>query len=155
MSSTNVPNQTSFLRTSWEFPEDPKELSVQLNRSYLDIANSVNSRTIGVFPVNRPATTGNEYFTSGNRKQQSFRRLYQFTTTLTFPHGINFVTFGGFVDIYGTFVSGGVWYPLPYVDTAAIANQVSIKVNSTNIVITAGAIVPTSGFVVLEWLSQP
>lgn len=62
-----------------------------------------------------------------------------------------------FTRIYGVFTDGTVYYPLPYVDVVAVNNQVNVVVNATNIVITAGGGAPpsiTSGYVILEWLSQ-
>ena len=136
--SSNVINQMPFLRTSRNFPEDQKLLLVQINKAYVDTANCVNDRTIGLYPTNFPAITGNQFFLSGNLKQQTLRQVYQFTSAGNIAHGINTSTFGGFILIIGTFTDGSVWYPLPYVDSTAANNQVSIQVTSTNIVITAG-----------------
>ena len=157
----NVINQTSFLRTSREFPNDPQLLTLELDKSYVDIANAVNSRTIGIFPVNRNVLTGESWFYNKNQKQNTLRQVYRFSTftnPLSIPHGINTTTIGGFTRIYGTATNGTNWYPLPYVDVVAANNQINVIVTPTNIVITAGAGAPpaiTSGFIVLEWLSQP
>lgn len=156
--STNVVNQIAYLRTSREFPTDIGDLTVEINKSYVDTANAINSRTIGIFPVNRPAITGESWFYRANQKQQTLRQLYTFTSAGSIDHGINVSQIGGFTRIYGTFTNGSSWYPLPYVDSTAANNQVSISVTSTQIVITAGGGSPptiTSGFVILEWLSQP
>jgi hypothetical protein len=158
--SSNIVNQVTYLRTTREFPQDAQSLATELNKAYIDTANVVNSRTIGIFPVNQPAISGETWFTAGtNQKQQGLRRVYPFTAaTLTQAHGIIISQISGFVRIWGTFVdAGGVWYPLPFVSTVAAANQVSVQVNATNIVITvgAGAPAPVSGFVILEWLSNP
>ena len=154
----NIVNQVAFLRTTRTFPTQADLLSVEIDRTYLDIANAVNSRTIGLFSTNKPAITGNSYFLSGNRKQQSLRQIYQFTAAGNIAHGINVSQISGFIHIYGTFTDGSVWYPLPYVNAVAATNQVSVTVTSTNIVITAGGGSPptiTRGFVILEWLSNP
>ena len=153
-----VSNQVSFLRTSRNFPtDDVRLLAIESDRSYIDIANAVNSRVIGVFPVNIPILTGESWFLVQNKRQQSFRRVYTFTSAGSIPHGINTANISGFTRIYGTFTDGTNSYPLPYVDVVSATNQVNVIVNSTNIVITAGAGAPptiTSGLVVLEWLSQ-
>lgn len=156
---TNAINQTPYLRTSRLFPEEIRQLSLEVNKSYVDIANAVNNRTIGLFPSTRPAFTGNSWFIQANKEQQTLRQVYPFTiNNLSIPHGINISFIYGFVSIYGTFVdSNNNWYNLPYVDVVNAMNQINLVVNSTNIQITIGSTTPIalqSGFVVLEWLSQ-
>jgi hypothetical protein len=151
-----VINQVPYLRTTRNFPEESQPLSVELNRSYVDIASKINERTIGLFPTNRPAITGEKWFYNANQQQQSIRQIYTFTSAGNIPHGINLSQIAAFTRIYGTFTNGTNWYPLPYVDVISATNQVNIIVDPTNIVITAGAGAPpaiTNGFVVLEWLS--
>ena len=53
--SSNLINQVAYLRTSREFPEELHQLTVEINKTYVDIANAVNARVIGLFPTNRPA----------------------------------------------------------------------------------------------------
>lgn len=156
MSSSNVVNSTAYLRTSRDFPEDPQALRMELNKSYIDSANAINCRTIGIFSTNIPAVSGEEWFLAGI-KQQGLRQVYRFFSAGSLAHGINLSNIAGFTKIYGTFTDGTNWYPLPYVDVVSATNQVNVIVTPTNIVITAGAgASPTisSGFVVLEWLSQ-
>jgi len=153
---TNVVNQVPYLRTSRNFPLDAQPLAVEVNKSYVDIANAVNARTIGVFSTNLPAITGEAWFYNKNEKQQTLRKLFTFTAAGNIAHNINFTNIAGFSRIYGTFTNGTNWYPLPYVDVTAANNQVNVIVTPTNIVITAGGGAPpaiSSGFVVLEWLS--
>lgn len=155
--STNIINTVAFLRTSRVFPEDSQQLSVELTKAYIDIANVVNARTIGIFPSNRPIVNGEYWYTgSANQSQQALRRVYPFTSAGSIPHSINTTQIGGFIRIWGTFTDGTNWYHLPYVDVTAANNQVSLSVTPTNIVITAGGGSPptiTKGAVVLEWLS--
>jgi hypothetical protein len=152
----NVINSVPFLRTQRNFPEEIKQLTVECDKAYVDTANAVNARTIGVFPSNVPAITGESWFVVKNARQQSLRKAFTFTGAGNIPHGISFIGNGGFTRIYGTFTDGTNWYPLPYVDIALLANQINVKITPTNIVITAGATAPTivSGFFVLEWLAQ-
>ena len=155
--SSNVPNQASFLRTSRNFPSDLKQLTIEVDRAYIDIANAVNNREIGFYTTTEASLNGENWFVSKNQRQQGFRRIYTFSAAGNIAHGINTAVIGGFTAIYGTFTDGTVWYPLPYVDATAANNQISISVTSTNIVITAGGGTPptiSSGFVVLEWISQ-
>lgn len=154
----NIVNQSPYLRTSRDFPEESHQLSVELERAYIDIAARVNDRTIGIFPVNRPCITGDSWYIQGQLRNQTLRQVYLVSGAGNIAHGINTSNIVGFTKIYGTFTDGSIWYPLPYVDVTAANNQVNIVVNSTNIVITAGGGSPptiSSGYVVLEWLSQP
>lgn len=147
-------NQVAYLRTSRPFPQDPQALSVEIDKAYVDIANAVNVRTIGLFATNRSSITGQLYFLNGTR-QQSSRQIYTITGAGNYAHGISFSKIGGFVNIYGTYFDGTDWYPIGNVNTVAFANQVSVKVTPTNIVITAGGSVTIrSGFIVLEWLNN-
>jgi len=149
-------NPAPFLRTSRNFPQDSQALSVELNRSYLDLAGAINFRSIGIFPVNTYAQTGESWFFTSQR-QLGFRQVYTFTAAGNIPHGINLAQYGPFVKIYGTFTDGTNWYPLPYVSATAANNQVEVKLTPTNIVITAGGGSPpsiSSGSIILEWISQ-
>ncbi len=154
----NIINRDSYLRTSRNFPFEPQALSVELTRTYVDIANAVNVKTIGFFPVNSAAITGESWFIKGSsQKQQSLRQVYTFTAAGNIPHGLNLTQLSNFTRIYGTIYDGTNYYPLPYVDSAAANNQISVVVTPTNIVITAGAGAPptiVSGLVILEWLSN-
>ena len=155
----NVVNHMPYLRTSREFPEELSQLAIQANKSYVDVANAVNLRTIGIFPTNRPAITGNSYFLSTLRNQ-SLRQIFTFTTiaagaTLTIPYTVN--GFTQFVQIYGTCLTAFPdARPLPYSSVVANAN-IELRVDTVNflIIITNGAASPqiNSGLIVLEWLS--
>lgn len=156
--TTNFAQNSPYLRTSRGFPEEIQPLVVQINKAYVDVANAVNERTIGLFVQGKAAITGESWFIS-SRKQQSIRQMYNFTSFTSpqsIPHGINTSQISGFTRIYGTATNGTNWYPLPYIDSTAVANQIQIVITPANIVITAGAGAPaiTSGFVVLEWLAQ-
>lgn len=156
--SSNVINQVAYLRTSRSFPEDIDELTVELNKSYIDIANNVNARTIGLFPVNRPAITGESWFVEKNKRQQGFRQVYAFTTTANIPHGINFDEVYAFVRNWGEFTDSatGNWYGLIHGSTVSITGQRSFYLTPTDIVFLAGAGAPpiTYGTIVLEWISD-
>jgi hypothetical protein len=153
----NVVNRVAYLRTSREYPEDLHQLCVEVNKSYVDIANAVNNRIIGIFPVNRPAITGESWFLT-NQRQQGLRQVFTFTfsgalTQIT--HGINLKGIFAFIRIFGTFTDGTNWYPLPFVEATNVTNQVGISVTPTTINIQKGATAGgTNGYIVLEWLSQ-
>lgn len=151
--------KSAFLRTSRNFPADIHQLCVEVNRSYLDIAHNVNSRVIGFFTTNRSTVTGENWFISQARRQQGLRQVYQWSdSNLTIAHGIDFLSLTNFVRIWGTFFDGTNWQTLPYVDVLSSTNQINVKVNSTNIVITKGAGSPPAcqnGLVVLEFIGNP
>lgn len=160
--SANVFTQVPFLRTSRSFPQEAQPLSVELNKSYLDIANAVNRRIIGIYPTNNPAVTGESWFVNSQQnqptlKQQSLREVYPFSAAGNIAHGLNWNSVS-FVspNSYGTFTDGTNWYGAIYAGSTAIAGQISFYVTSVNIVVVAGAGAPaiTSGYINLEWLSQ-
>jgi hypothetical protein len=156
----NVSNVDPFLRTSWHFTNDLQALTVELTRSFNEVAIVTNMRTIGHYPTNLPAFCGDLWYLNGaNRQQQPLRQVYPFSdSNLTIKHNINFNGVTNFVKIYGTFLDGsGNWCPLPYVDVTAANNQINVSVNSSTIVITKGAGSPpacNNGLIVLEWLSN-
>lgn len=160
----DVINKGPFLRTSRSFPVDSKLMQSEMNRSYVDIAHKVNSRTIGFFTIDRSIVNGEQWFITQNQKQQGLRQVYRWDDTLlvgsviTIAHGINFMSLTNFIRIWGTFFDSTNWQTLPYVDVVNVTNQITVEVNKTNIVITKGAGSPptaTNGLVILEWLANP
>jgi hypothetical protein len=153
--STNVTNSAPYLRTSRNFPFEIQPLVVEVNRSYLDIASKVNERTIGVFPTNTPAITGERWFLTTSA-QQTLRQIYPFTATGNIPHGINFSNVSQFTKCSGSYTDTTNWYGAIYASSLAITGQVSFYVTPTNIVVLAGAGAPTisTGTIVLEWTTN-
>lgn len=152
--SANVFNQVAFLRTSREFPEEIHQLTVEINKSYLTIAEAVNKRTIGIFSTNKPAITGNSWFLK-NQKQQTLRQVFAVTSTTSVNHNIKGLQPGQVIFAFGSYTEGTNSYGLIFGTSGAIPNQISFYVTSTQIVFVIGAGAPalTSGKVVLEWLS--
>lgn len=155
--SSNIVNQVAFLRTSREFPQDIDKLTLQINKSWVDIANAVNSRTIGLFPTTRPAITGEEWFLVSNQKQQTLRQVYTFTSTSAINHGISVTAISQFTRCFGTYTDGTNSYGIIWGTNVAIAGQISFYLTSTQIIFLSGAGAPalSSGKIVLEWLSSP
>jgi hypothetical protein len=163
--TSNVINQVPFLRTSRQFSEDIKSLTLEINKSYIDIATAVNNRIIGIFPTNRPAVTGESWYFSSQR-QQTLRQIYSFGaiapgTELDIPTGISVPDIVIFTKIYGSVITNGPDYrPLPYIDPATLTTGMTILVGQIaglqqiRIVIGATALPVTSGVAVLEWLSN-
>jgi len=155
--SSNVVNQNTFLRTTRQFPEELHQLTVEIDRSYVDIANAVNVRTIGIFPTNRFSATGESFFLVGNRRQQTFRQVYTFTGTTAINHGIRDVVPNQFTKCSGSYTNGTDSFGLFFASSVAIAGQITFYVTSTQIIFLVGAGAPalSSGRIILEWLSQP
>ncbi len=155
--TTNVVNQIPYLRTSRDFPEELHQLTVEVDKCYIDIANAVNNRTISIFPTNRPAITGESFFLVNNQRQQTIRQVFTVTSTASIPHGIILTQIFGFSRMYGQYTDGTNWYGLISGTSVAIAGQISFYISPTNIVFNVGAGAPalTSGLIILEWISSP
>ena len=160
--SANVVNQVAFLRTSREFPADKDKLMQTLDKSYIDTSNAVNARTIGIYPVNRPAITGESWFLSSNQKQQALRQVYTFTTTADIPLGFKISSIAEFTRLFGTWLSGTSWFGVIGGSSVAIAGQLSFYIvvdgasTTTDLIrfaVGAGAPALTKGKVVVEWVS--
>lgn len=159
----NVVNQVAFLRTTREFPAELHQLTIEVDKSYVDTANAVNNRIIGIFPTNRPAITGESWYLN-NQRQQSLRQVYQFGAIapgaeLDIP--VNISNFTIFTKIYGTVITAsGDYRPLPYAVPLALTAQIAILVgpiagvNQIRIINGATAPAITSGIAILEWLSN-
>jgi hypothetical protein len=155
--SSNVGNKVPFLRTSRDFPMEAQPLSIEINKSYIDIANAVNNRTISIFPSSRSSGNGESWLLEANRRQQGFRQIYPFTSTANIAHGIDVPNIS-FISpsTRGVFTDGANWYGLIFASSVAIAGQITFYVSPTSIVFVSGAGAPslTSGVIVVEWVSQ-
>lgn len=152
----NVINKMPYLRTTWDFPDEPVQLSETLNRSYLEIASMVNNRTIGIFPTNRPAIGGESWYLT-TRKQQNLRQIYPFegpAPIANIRHNIPPDSFFQFTKCSGSFTDGTNWYGAIYASNVSIAGQVSFYITPTDIVILSGVGAPviSTGTIVLEWI---
>lgn len=150
-----VVNQTPFIRTTWNFPVEAPSMSVEMNRAYVDIASFINARTIGIFPTNKPAVTGETwYFTP--QKQQTLRQLFAFTSTANIPHNLNLDRIFAFARLFGAYTDGTNWYGLIGGTSVAIPGQISFYITPQDIVFVVGAGAPplTKGNLVIEWISN-
>ncbi len=159
--TANIINTSAYLRTSREFPEELHQLCVESNKSYVDVANAVNARTIGIYAANRSAITGNVYFITTLR-QSSLRQIYYFTSTSPIPCGFKIGNISMIANMYGTYTDGTNIYGLIAATTVAIAGQISFYIapaaspTSDNItfVVDGGAPALTSGIITIEWISN-
>lgn len=162
--TSNIINQTAYLRSSREFPKDPTKLTLELSKSYIDTSLAINDRTIGIFPTNRSAISGETWFLDSNQKQQGLRQVYMFTSTADIDIGFKISSISQFTRLDGTYTDGTNWYGLMPGTSVAVAGQILfyVAVNGASttsdvikFVVGAGAPALTSGKIVLEWLSQP
>jgi hypothetical protein len=166
--SSNTPTsqiqQAPYLRVQRQFPDDDlKDLSSQMDQTYIDIAIKVNKRIIGTFAVNFQIITGESWFLTGQpNRQQTLRQVYPITAAGKYPIGFSVASINGFTRIYGTFTDGTFWYPLPWVSVVSATNQISMYIqpaaggNPDFLIVQSGAGAPpiVSGWIVLEWLSN-
>jgi hypothetical protein len=143
-----------FLPTTIQYPKDQNELLNRLNKAYEDTASRLNAKQIGIFDLVE-FLTGEQWPVVGDpqKKRQTFRKIFFFSdASLTFAHGITGITLC--THIYGAFTDGTNFYPLPFVSSVAIANQIQIVVTPVNVVVTKGGGAPaiTNGVIVLEYL---
>jgi hypothetical protein len=154
---TNFINNSPFLRTTREFPEESShQLAHEINKAYLDIAGFVNARTIGLFPTTRPAIGGESWFITRNMRQQNLRQVYTFTAAGNITHGINFTSVSQITKPTGSFTDGTNWYGCFYASNVAIAGQVTFFITPTVITVLADAAAPTivNGNIVIEWITN-
>ena len=153
-----------YLRRTRKFPSDDiNRLTLELDKSYIDIANAVNSRTLGIFPTNVQVATGEQWFINvninSNSRQQTIRQVFTFTSTTTINHSINIIAPNQFVRCFGSYIdnSGTNAYGLFWTTNVPIAGQITFFVTTTQIIFNVGGGAPAlqSGIIVLEWFSQP
>lgn len=157
--NTNI-TKSIFLRTSNAFPDDNiEELSNELTKVYLDIANAVNSRTVALYPVRKSAETGESWYITNNRRQRTLRKVLKFTATTPLNHEIPLIEKGQVFCELSNYVDASTTntYGLIYATTIPIAGQISFYVTLTQIIFNVGAGAPLldSGIIVLKWLSEP
>jgi len=160
---TNTINNTPYLRSTREFPENISDIAFQCNKSYLEIANAVNQRIIGIYPVGKSAVNGKAYhFTS--KKQQGLRQMYSFSATTDIDLGFKLNSLDKIIQMYGTYTDGTSFFGLISATSVAIAGQISFYVtvngastttDTIKFLLGAGAPALTNGTIVIEWASKP
>lgn len=150
-----------FLPTTIQYPKDPQELINRLNKAYEDTATRLNVKQIGIFDLVE-FLTGEQWYTVGNPqvKRQAFRKAFQIGAiasgvTLNTAHGLTGVT--AYTHIYGTAITDFPDNrPIPYSSVTAVNQQIEIRIDATNIIISNGAAAPniTSAIAILEYLKN-
>lgn len=154
--SFDVINKVPYLKTTRFYGGDQETLTEEINIAYVDIANSMNDRTIGLYPVEKPAIGGEHWFIDANKKQQNLRQVYSFSAAGNIAHGLDVNSITNFTKCSGSFTDGTNNYGVVFGSNTAIAGQISFYVTNTNIVVLSGAGAPTItfGIIWLEWLSH-
>lgn len=155
-----INSKAAFLPTTEFFPKDETQRLIKHTTNYTDIAQAVNVREIALYQNGQPVITGQQFSdpTNNQNKKYTFRNVYYFGAiaagaTLNIAHGITGLA--QFTHMYGTCVTAVVDYrPIPFSSTAAVNQQISLRVSGANIEIINGAASPniTSGIIVLEYL---
>jgi hypothetical protein len=162
MTTPSGQQQQPYLPTSRQFPVNNLPiLEPELVKSYIEIAQAVNGRTIGVFE-NIQIVTGERWYasdpTNALNKRQTYRKAFPVgaiakNTTLQIPHGITGIV--AFTRIYGTCITDlPDFRPIPYASIAGMTATIDLRVDTTTIYIAVGSGSPNvlSGNIVLEYL---
>lgn len=154
---TNPVQQSPYLRQQRNFPQDNmQKLTVEIDHSYIDIATKMNEREIAIYPIGTSIVSGQQWFLAGQpKRQQALRQVFPFSSTASITHGITgYTLFSG--KSSGSYTDGTNWYGLIFGSNTAIAGQLGFYVTPTQIVFTngGGASSLSSGYVILEWVSQ-
>ena len=153
--------QSNQLPISFEFPLEQDEFRNTVDNTYKRIANSVNTKVGGLYPLQEIAAF-KQYYTANDPFvfRNVYRKIFSFGAiaagaTLLIPHGIT--TFTEMTVIEGHCITDIIDYrPIPYVSNANVNQQISIRVTSTDIVIVNGSGAPniTQGTAILEYVKN-
>jgi len=179
--STFQPDQTLSdyvpVNFIWPDPEDTKEFNSRIQQIYRRIADGVNCREIGNYLAVTPSAgtvtdvetlTGQFWFGSASATQSlvprsSFRKVIDFGTlpnngTTSVAHGVTFDSDSTMTRLYGsaTDPTGPTFIPIPFADPGALASNISLTADGTNVNITTGSNRTnfTRTIVVMEYLKN-
>ncbi len=152
-------NTSPLLRSQRDFPKDNMQaLTVELDKAYIDIAQKVNDRMIGLFALDTQLPNGNIYYFQGSSSRRGgLRKMFNFTASGSIEHEINFSSVYSPIQIYGQYTDdSGTYYGIISGSTTSISGQVSAYIDDTYLYILADGSAPSisSGIVVLEWISN-
>lgn len=167
MSSSLNENINNFIPETYIFPEDNfEEYDVKLREYLNSIASAVNTKDSGIY-TDQEVLTGKQFIRTSSTSADSnlnyqnvYRKVVDFgvlpnASTKNVPHGINFTSDFSLITTYGgsTF-PGTLVIPIPYIDVSASANNVSLRVSPTDIIIQTGINRSnyTRTFIVVEYI---
>lgn len=150
-----------FLSNAFFFPENGANLNIKLTDMYSKMSSSVNIKEIAVYETSE-IVTGQQFYnaTDYQNRRIGFRKVFPLEAegaggTITIPHGIT-----GIVQctaIKGcAFMDNDDWRPIPYASASNITHQVSVHINSTDLIVHIGAGSPgiVFGQVTVEYLKN-
>lgn len=152
--SDNILNRGAFLREQRLFPQEAQPLSVEVDRSYVEVASKMNDRIIGFYPNDGTALTGEKLVLNG-QTYNGFRQVFAFTGTTSITHNIKIYSTTQFLNCFGCYSDGTNTYGLLYGTSVAVAGLISFYITATQIVFVLGAGAPalTSGRLVISWFN--
>jgi hypothetical protein len=145
-----------------------KNILVHLYQDMCNVAIALNLKDSAYYPLEE-FMNGQVYFPNGQTinpnyaGRQVFRKIINFgslpnATTIAIPHNIQVFNSFSFTRIYGTATNPITmqYIPLPYSSASSVANNIELKVDSTNVYITTGAnqSAYTITYVILEYLKE-
>ncbi len=145
-----------------------RELLVRLYQNINNIAITLNLKESAYYPLNE-FINGQLFFTnpleatSNYNGRQVFRTVVNFgalpnATTKSIPHNISTFTTFSFTRIYGCSTNPLTmnYIPIPYSSASAVANNIELSVDSTNVSITTGIdqTAYTTTYVILEYIKE-
>jgi len=139
MNTNDNPQVTNQLPISVDFEE--KDFHGTLTSTYKKIANTVNTKTGGLYQP-QELSNSEQFFTPSNPQIQ--RNVYRMTvdfgslpnnTTKTVPHGINFTSEFALTKLYGasTDADSLLYIPLPY--ASASGSNIELLINASTVTI--------------------
>lgn len=141
--------------------DDFKELLARLYQTVNNIANVLNLKDTGYY-LQEEFVTGQVWFNPASADPLLLRPVYRKVIDMgalgagatTVAHGLTPTADWKFVNIYGAASGTPNYYPLPFVDAAG-ANNIEVKVNLTNVIVTNNSGVTfTTAYVILEYLKS-
>lgn len=150
----------SFIPTSEVFPADNQQFLGKLDYVYTNISKNLNSKDIGRYELTE-FINGQQFFDLNDfqNRRLVFRKCFTFAAiaiggSVSFAHGITGITM--LTRMYGTFISGTTFRPLPYMSISGSNQGVELLINGTDIQVINGAAGPniSSGIVVIEYVKN-
>jgi hypothetical protein len=158
-------SQAAYLVTTKKFSADPVELEPLLNKTYSEISQAVNFRSIGLYELTQ-ITTGNKYYNTGipQDRRQSFRRVFEFgaiATGTSIEIQFDMTQITQVVNFYGNVITdntASLYRAINWTSSTDVTEQIqvdfdtSVTPNVIRITVGAGAPNVVSGMVVIEYL---
>lgn len=168
--TTQVWDVAQLYETEVNSPEF-KELLVRMYQQINNIAVSINTRDAGYYDtqefVNGQLLFPNPALNSSTSTYPAYRQIFRIvinfgalpnTATKSVPHGITITPTTTFTRIYGTAndTTGNSYIHIPYSSATAVANNIELNVDATNVNITTGSNRTnyTITYVVLEYVQS-